>query len=218
MQLSRVKRRRPRVRLSLRVRIGLAAIVTIAILLAWAMMARALAPGGNVDSTRVDALIVLGAGLDRDGNPTPTLLARMSETVREYERGVASHIIVSGKNSHGFSQSAAMIRVAVSRGIPASAIVAEPNADDTIQNACYSERIMKQHGWSSAEVITNGTHLPRANLIFSHMPMRWRGHLAPSMTGADGSFRTGDSYQTFLEVLKTMRYVTYARWTESCTP
>jgi hypothetical protein len=65
-----------------------------------------------------------------------------------------------------------MARSAEAQGIPESAIFLEPQAMDTIQNACYSVRIMKAHGWRSAEVVASAAyHLPRAGLIFSRLPL-----------------------------------------------
>ena len=74
-----------------------------------------------------------------------------------------------------------MARTAEAQGIPESAIFIEPEAKDTIQNACYSVRIMKAHGWRSAEVVSSAIHLPRAGIIFNRLPMEWRSHAAPPL-------------------------------------
>ena len=55
-----------------------------------------LAPTCNTSLTRYDAIIVLGNPADRDGNPKPELLARVTEGVHEYERGVAPRLILTG--------------------------------------------------------------------------------------------------------------------------
>jgi uncharacterized SAM-binding protein YcdF (DUF218 family) len=188
----------------------------VAVPLAWAALARAFAPTGNTAATRFDALIVLGAPADRDGNPSPAIIANVSEAVREYERGVAPHIILTGGLDHRpYIQAKVMARVAESQGVPASSIFLEPEANDTIHNACYSARIMKAHGWRSAEVISGAGHLLRAGLIFSHVPIDWRAHAATPVAPATTSgVITGNA----LEVLKTMRYLLYARWAEPCSP
>jgi uncharacterized SAM-binding protein YcdF (DUF218 family) len=190
------------------------AVVTAAVFIpALAALERALAPNGNTKATRVDSIIVLGAGLDPDGHPTPILLSRITEGVREYERGVASHLIMSGTDHHGFPQAAIMAQTAEAQGVPASAIVLEPRATDTIENACFSERIMKERGWQTAEVVTSPSHMQRSNLIFSRFPLQWRGHVAPPLSSAATRW-----YDEPLEVLKTARYIVYAQWTESCRP
>jgi uncharacterized SAM-binding protein YcdF (DUF218 family) len=188
----------------------------VVVLVVWAAMARGFAPQGNTPATRFDALIVLGSPPDAEGNPTPVQLSRVTEAVHEYERGVASHLILTGGTTHGsYVEAEVMARVAEAQGVPASSIVVEPQALDTIQNACYSVRIMKAHGWRSAEVISSISHLRRSGLIFSRLPIDWRVHGAPSLEPAISSpGQTVDG----LEVLKTLRYLVYAQWAERCTP
>jgi uncharacterized SAM-binding protein YcdF (DUF218 family) len=197
-------------------RLVLAAFLLLVGLLSLGVLARLWAPTSNTSLTRFDAIIVLGYPADSDGNPTPEQLSRVNEGVREYERGVAPRLIFTGGATRKqFVEAKVMARSAVAEGIPPSAIFVEPNARDTIQNACYSVRIMKAHGWQSAEVVSNGSHLPRAGMIFSHLPVEWRTHAAPQLQ--PDSATTAD-ITTFLEVIKTVRYLTWARWTEHCEP
>lgn len=203
-------------RLSVRTRVVLASIAIVFVLVAWAALARAFAPLGNTSATRFDALIVLGSSADAEGNPTPVQLSRVTEAVHEYERGVATHLILTGGPTHrSYVEAEVMARTAEAEGVPASSIVLEPQALDTIQNACYSVRIMKAHGWRSAEVISNTSHLPRAGLIFSRLPIDWRMHAAPSL---EPEVTTPVRAAVALEVLKTLRYLVYAQWEERCTP
>jgi len=175
-----------------------------------------MAPASNTARTRFDAIIVLGNPADSDGNPTPVQLARVTEAVHEYERGVASRLIVTGGAAHNrFVEARVMARTAQAEGIPESAIFIEPEARDTIQNACYSARIMKAHGWHSAEVVSSASHLPRAGIIFSRLPLEWRTHAAPPLVPESAAERRAGA---FLEVLKATRYLTWARWTERCEP
>ena len=61
-----------------------------------------------------------------------------------------------------FVEADVMAGAAAAQGIPPSAIFVETKAHDTIQNACYSARIMQAHGWHSAEIVSSAYHLPRA--------------------------------------------------------
>ncbi len=189
-------------------RLVLIASFCIVAVILWAVIARGTAPVSNTSLTRFDAIIVLGTRADSDGNPTPEMLSRVSEGVHEYERGVAPRILFTGAAVRNrFTEAEVMARAAEAEGIPSSAIIVEPNARDTIQNACNSTRILTQRGWRSAEVVTTGYHVPRAGLIFSHMPIEWRTRAAPY---------PGSRIDDLLEVLKTVRYVVYASHTESC--
>jgi uncharacterized SAM-binding protein YcdF (DUF218 family) len=182
----------------------------------WAVLARQLAPVANTNVGRFDAIIVLGYRADSDGNPTPRMLSRVSEAVREYERGVAPRLILTGgPTHHDFVEAQVMARAAEAEGIPRSAIFEEPAAMNTIQNACFSARIMKTHGWHSAEIVSSAYQLPRAAMIFERLPIRWRTHPAPPLEPIS-AFSAASSVS--LETLKTVRYLVYADWADRCEP
>ena len=206
---------RTKTRLSLRTRLILAGVGLGCTLLLWAILARAFAPAGNTTASRFDAIIVLGAKIDSDGNPTPVLLSRVTEAVREYERGVAPRIIVTGGHTSNYTEAEVMARLAHAQGVPDSAIVKESQAENTIENACYSARIMKQHGWKSAEVVTSPSHLPRAGIIFSRVPIEWRGHAA---TPLDAPTAGPSWIASASEVLHTGYYLLYSQWAHRCSP
>lgn len=192
----------------------MAVTVLILGLLAWAFLARRFAPTSNTALQHFDTILVLGTPADADGNPTPEQLARVTEAVHEYDRGVAPRLLFSGGAAHNhFVEAEVMAQTAAAQGIPPSAIFIEPQAADTIQNACYAERIMSSHGWRSAEVISSASHLPRAGMIFSHSQLLWRTHSAPPLQPESSADAVGTS---LLETLKTARYLTYANWAEHC--
>jgi uncharacterized SAM-binding protein YcdF (DUF218 family) len=217
-------RRRPqrRHRSRLVVRIFLVCFALFAALLVWAVAARALAPHANSSRQNFDAILVLGTPADSDGNPTPELLDRVTEAVHEYERGVAPRIIVSGAAAHNrFVEADVMARVAQAQGVPASVLFEEPQALDTIQNACYSAHILESHGWRSVEVVSSAYHLPRAAMIFARLSRRkpaggleWAMHAARADLTPDYWSRAASAVET----LKTARYLLWSRWVETCAP
>jgi uncharacterized SAM-binding protein YcdF (DUF218 family) len=197
-------------------RLILSSILLILGLLGWGVLARLLAPVSNTSLTRFDAIIVLGYPADRDGNPTPEMLARVTEGVHEYERGVAPRLILSGAAAHNqFVEARVMAATAHAQGIPESAIIEEPEARDTIQNACYAARIMKAHGWQSAEVVSGASHLPRAGIIFSELSLEWRTHAAPPLEPAPSAYPWAEATA---ETVKTVRHLVWSRWRERCQP
>ena len=203
-------RRRP---LRWRTRLVVLAIAIFAALFAVGAIARQLAPTSNTEMTRFDAIIVLGYPADSDGNPTPEMLERVTEAVHEYERGVAPRLILSGgRTHHGFVEAEVMARTAQAMGIPTSAIVLEPQAMSTYQNANYSLRLMQAHGWDSAEVVSSASHLPRAAILFNRLPLKWRAHAAvPSQAESPlhwAVFRAA-------EILKTTRFFLWTQWLPS---
>jgi uncharacterized SAM-binding protein YcdF (DUF218 family) len=199
-----------------RERLFLAVLALILGLLCWGAVARLLAPASNTSLTRFDAIIVLGTPADHDGNPSPEMLARVTEGVHEYERGVAPRLILSGAAAHNqFVEARVMAATAHAQGIPESAIFMEPQAMNTIQNACYSARIMKAHGWRSAEVVSSAYHLPRAGMIFSQLPLEWRTRAAPPLAPETAAYPWAVAS---VETMKTVRYLVWTHWRERCEP
>ena len=143
-------------------------------------------PTHNVKATHFDTLIVLGYPSNRDGTPSPEQRERVLEGVRQYKAGIAPRIIMTGAAAHNqYIEADVMAQFAESQGIPTDAIIEEPQAHDTIQNIYYSAKLMHENGWSSAEIISSPSHLPRAALIANTLnidqptlSIAWRTHPA----------------------------------------
>jgi len=76
-------------------------------------------------------------------------------------------------------------------------------------------RIMKDHGWRSAEIVSSAYQLPRAGLIFNSLPLQWSAHEAPPVSPQSPAY---DKALASVEVLKTARYLIWSRWAERCEP
>lgn len=133
---------------------------------------------GNL--THFDTIIVLGTPSNPDGSPSAEQRTRVLEAVRELRAGRADTLIVTGGETlPGQVEADAMARVAGESGVAPGSILRERQALNTLQNIFYSHQIMQQHGWSSAEVVSSRSHLPRASLILEHWDFDWRVHPAP---------------------------------------
>jgi uncharacterized SAM-binding protein YcdF (DUF218 family) len=151
-----------------------------------------LAPKSNTSLTRFDAIIVLGTPADSDGNPSPIQLARVTEAVHEYERGVAPRLILTGGAAHNqFVEASVMARKPPTpKAFQSPPSLLSPRAD-TIQNACYSERIMNAHGWHSAEVVSEPSPSPpRRPSSSAVLPLEWRMHPAPALSPDASAYET----------------------------
>lgn len=94
-------------------------------------------------------------------------LARYRDGVRLYQAGWAPRLIFSGAAwDGGYSNAEVMRTLAIADGIPASAILVDPNADDTYGNAVHTRDLMLAHGLKSAILVTSPYHLQRAILTF----------------------------------------------------
>lgn len=209
---NRVRRMR-RIKRFLRI---LTVCVVVALVLMSGFIARQHAPVSTTALTQFDAIIILGSPANSDGNPTPEILSRVTDGVHLYEHGIAPRLILTGGAPfNGYVEATVMARSARAQGIPESAIFIEPEAGNTMENACYSLRIMKAHGWKSAEVISSAAHVPRLGMVLSRLPMDWRIHAAQPIKPLTAfAANTAD----VIESLKTVHYLLWSRWADRCRP
>jgi SanA protein len=104
--------------------------------------------------------IVFGAGLWRDGSPTPVLRDRVATAARLYFAGKVEKILMSGDNSYiEYNEPGAMRGYALELGVPEAAIVLD-YAGRRTYDTCYRARAI--FGVQQAILVTQAFHLPRA--------------------------------------------------------
>jgi len=104
--------------------------------------------------------IVFGAGLWRDGTPTPVLRDRVQTAANLYFDGKVEKLLMSGDNRYvDYNEPEAMRQFALSLGVPDEAIVLD-YAGRRTYDTCYRARDI--FGVNSAILVTQGFHLPRA--------------------------------------------------------
>ena len=119
-----------------------------------------------------DVIVVLGAGLRRNGEPGPALTRRVNHAAAVFEQGYAPAIICTGgypQRGIQRSEADACRALLLAQGIPESAVFLEEQSRSTEENAVYTQAIMEENGWQSALVVSDGYHLLRAELIFSQV-------------------------------------------------
>ena len=104
--------------------------------------------------------IVFGAGLWRDGSPSPVLRDRVATAADLYFSGKAEKLLMSGDNtSVHHDEPGAMRDFALSLGVPDEDIVLD-YAGRRTYDTCYRAREI--FNISSAILVTQAFHLPRA--------------------------------------------------------
>lgn len=94
-------------------------------------------------------------------------LARYRDGIRLFQAGWAPRILFSGAAWDGSHSNADVMRsMALADGVPQSAILIDPLADDTYGNAVNTRELLVQHGLQSAVLVTSPYHLSRAVLTF----------------------------------------------------
>ncbi|MGQ9667209.1 MAG: SanA/YdcF family protein [Anaerolineae bacterium] len=137
--------------------------------IAW-HIGRTTAPFRYRDMEKVPArpvAIVLGAGLERDGRPSPVLADRVRTAVALYRAGKARKLLVTGDNRFAwYNEPAAMGQYAEALGVPARDIVYD-YAGRRTYDSCYRARHI--FGITEAVVVTQEFHLPRAVYLCRQM-------------------------------------------------
>jgi SanA protein len=117
----------------------------------------------TVDTTQgARVAIVFGAGLQRDGKPSPVLQARVSTAVNLYQEGKVEKLLMSGDNRFiDYNEPGAMRAFAMEQGVPQEDIVLD-FAGRRTYDTCY--RAFHIFGVKNAVLVTQRYHLPRALL------------------------------------------------------
>lgn len=123
----------------------------------WAYAAQIVAPSA-VPAPRV--AIVYGAAVYRNGRLSTVLRDRMDTAIALYHAGAVNRLLVSGDNRDvHYNEPDAMRAYAISRGVPAADVVADPAGLRTY-DTCYRARHV--YGVDEAVLVTQAFHLPRA--------------------------------------------------------
>lgn len=132
----------------------------------------------NIPSTQLptaEAIVVLGGATRSGFLPRPTVdLSESGDRViyaaQLYRQKKAPFIILSGGRIEWFGkgtpESQDMATILTSIGIPAQALIQEPDSLTTYQNAVNVKKILSSRGIKKVLLITSAIHMPRSLLIF----------------------------------------------------
>lgn len=124
-----------------------------------------LAAGARDSASEADAIIVLGASILRDGEPSPVFAARLDHGIALYRQQIAPLLVMTGGVGEGaqLSESEVGRRYAIARKVPASAIAIEEISRTTRQNLVEAARILQERRAGDRVVLVSDPyHLYRA--------------------------------------------------------
>lgn len=113
-----------------------------------------------------DVMIVLGSRVI-GGEPGPMLRLRLEEALRLYAQGLAPVIIVSGARGadEEVAEAFAMREYLVKHGVPGERILTEDASYSTYQNLANSQALMASHGYRTALIVSNASHIHRSLVL-----------------------------------------------------
>lgn len=117
---------------------------------------------------------MLGALIQADGQPGPALLRRMGVAIALYRAGAAPRLLLSGGGPRSVPEAEVMRRIALSAGVPESALLLEARSSSTVENALESARLFANCPRRTVLLVTDRAHALRASLLFrmAGLPVR----------------------------------------------
>lgn len=123
---------------------------------------------GMTDYRRsADVIVVFGAKVFPDGRLSSVLEERVRTGCDLYHGGFARHLVFSGGPGVGdIHETLAMRERAIQLGVPAAAIVVDPNGLDTDSTAENTLQLARHRKWRRILAVSQFFHLPRIKLAF----------------------------------------------------
>lgn len=117
-------------------------------------------------------IFILGTDyLTMDDSPPPSTteaiivlsgnIERLEHGAELFRNGGADHMILTNSTENGTTK-----KEAISLGVPGQAIIEEPSAQSTYENAKFSMEVIKEEDFESAIVVTSDYHSRRTKMTF----------------------------------------------------
>ncbi len=124
--------------------------------------------GGIDSSAEADVIIVLGAGLHRDGRPGRALTRRSQQAASLWQEDRAPLVLCTGGQAEYYPRTEASVcrEILLAQGLPESAILLEERSRSTEENAIYSRQILDEIGLKRVVLVSDSYHMLRAGWLF----------------------------------------------------
>ena len=129
---------------------------------------------------QVDCILVLGAGVRPDGQPSPLLQDRLDRGIELYRLGASERLLMSG--DHGrkeYDEVGAMKQYAIGKGIPAEAIFLDHAGFSTYESVYRARDIFQV---DTMLIVTQEYHLYRALYLAERLGVKAYGVAAEGRT------------------------------------
>jgi uncharacterized SAM-binding protein YcdF (DUF218 family) len=137
--------------------------------------------GSRDEAQRADAIVILGARVEPDGQPGPDLHVRTMHAVSLFQRGLAPFLICTGGYQNDrLSAAAVACDLAISQGIPPEKVLLADGSMTTREDAVRAYDLMVGNNWETAILVSHPLHLERARLLFESVGIT--AHPSPTST------------------------------------
>lgn len=137
---------------------------------------------------KADCILVLGAGVYKDGRPSPMLRDRLEEGIRLYKEGFAPKVIVSGDHGQDhYDETNVMKRYMIEAGVPSKDVFMD-HAGFITYDSMYRARDV--FGVKKPIVVTQEYHMYRALYICDSLGLDAYGAPAAKIDYVGATMRT----------------------------
>ncbi|MBE7030518.1 MAG: SanA protein [Ruminococcaceae bacterium] len=134
---------------------------------------RIISPEKATELTDVDCIIILGCGVDANGNPSWMLEDRLKKGIELYKKGAAHKILMSGDHGRKFYDEVnTMKQFAMDTGVPSSDIFMDHAGFSTYESMYRAKEIFEAE---SVIIVTQEYHLYRAVYIAEKLGLKAYG-------------------------------------------
>jgi hypothetical protein len=120
------------------------------------------APCRTMPKDKRHAIVILGAGLETNGNMKVKLTGRLEQGLKLARMYRKAPIIVTGGNQKGgVTEAYVMAQWFIHKGIFKKRLFLEDQAKDTMENALFSAPILKKLGITHVTLVTSPSHIHR---------------------------------------------------------
>ncbi len=131
----------------------------------------------------VDVIIVMGAAVWQNRQPSPVLKRRLLHAVALIKEGRARHLLATGGLGHYPPTEASLVKsLAIQEGVPPENIFMEERGRTTFEILAGCCRVMREHHWSKPLVVSDAYHLPRALFVLRGFGFQASGSPATKRT------------------------------------
>ena len=116
--------------------------------------------------SQADAIVVFAGGVGESGQAGGGYQERVREAVELYQAGFAPLMIFSSGYEFAFREAEVMRSLAMSQGVPASAIVLETRASSTYENVVFVYELLEEHESNTILLVSSPYHMRRALLTW----------------------------------------------------
>lgn len=161
-----------------------------------------------IQSEPTDAIVVLGAA-QFDGKPSPVLKARLRHAKDLFDAGTAPRIVTVGGKQNGdrFTEAGVGRDWLIQQGVPADAVIAAKDGNNTRESLETVAQLAAQNGWSSITLDSDPAHMARSRAMANRLGFEVRTN--PTQSG-DGSAVTSE--YLFRETAAYLAFEVFDQW------